>query len=146
MQENTELLLSINERIIKILDYYGISRYKCSQETGISEAVLLNIYKGNNKPSLDVVVKLLNSYKVINTNWLIFGKGNMLTEKNISVIDKERPPDTCSNCFNLTERLKTTEKALKHAETALDLYERLKQKGKRESESAQDKGQKRKSA
>lgn len=77
MQVKSEKNLSINKRILQILDYYKITRYKFSRETGISEAVLLNIYKGNNKPSYDFIEKLLNKYRV-NANWLITGEGEML--------------------------------------------------------------------
>ncbi|HNW71156.1 MAG TPA: S24 family peptidase [Bacteroidales bacterium] len=77
MQEKNEKILSINERIFQILDFYNVTRYKFSQETGISEAVLLNIYKGKNKPSYDFIEKLLNKYEV-NADWLITGNGTMV--------------------------------------------------------------------
>jgi hypothetical protein len=32
---------------------------------------------GRNNPSLDVVMKILNKYSYINTDWLLFGIGNM---------------------------------------------------------------------
>lgn len=78
MQENTKENYSINERIQEILDYLGITRYKLSQETGISEAILNNINKNKNKASIDVVEKILNNYSVINADWLITGKGEMI--------------------------------------------------------------------
>jgi len=83
MQEKNEKILSINKRIFQILDYYNITRYRFSQETGIYEAVLLNIYKGKNKPSYDFIEKLLNKYEV-SADWLITGDGEML-KSNIPI-------------------------------------------------------------
>jgi len=78
MQENNEKIFSINRRIFEILEYYNVTRYKFSKLSGVSEATLLNIYKGKNKPSIDFLVKLLNTFKAINLNWLITGEGEML--------------------------------------------------------------------
>jgi len=77
MQEDTKEILSINKRIVDVLEFYGVTRYKASHDTGISEQVLLNIYKGNNKPSLETIEKIVKVYNV-NANWLISGEGNML--------------------------------------------------------------------
>jgi hypothetical protein len=99
MQENTKENYSINLRIIEVLDYYKISRYKLSQETGISEAVLLNIYKGNNKPSCDFLEKFILKYnQKINTSWLITGEGDMFGTNTIN-------NNECHNCEELNKRL-----------------------------------------
>jgi len=81
MQENSKEKLNINERIVQIVDYYSLTRYKFSQETGISDAVLFNIYKGKNKPSFDLIEKILNKYKLIDANWLLTGEGAMFKEE-----------------------------------------------------------------
>jgi len=77
MQEYNKEMFSINDRISQMLDYFNITRYRFSHETGISETVLLNIYKGKNKPSFDVIEKILNHYPAINAEWLLTGKGEM---------------------------------------------------------------------
>ena len=81
MQENNKEILTINKRIITIVDFYNLTRYKFSQETGISDAVLCNIYKGKNKPSYDLIEKILNKYKTIDANWLLTGRGTMIKEE-----------------------------------------------------------------
>lgn len=78
MQESSKENFSINKRILQFIDYLGISRYKFSQETGISEVNILNIYKGKNKPSIEFLEKILNKYKVLNPAWLLTGEGEML--------------------------------------------------------------------
>jgi phage repressor protein C with HTH and peptisase S24 domain len=70
--------LSICERFVRILDHYGDTRYKFSKESGISEAVLSNIYQKKNPPKVEVLEFLLNKYKAVDGNWLLTGKGDML--------------------------------------------------------------------
>lgn len=89
MQGNNKKIFSINQRILQIIDFLGVTRYKVSQETGISETVLLNIYKGKNKPSFDVIEKILNNYPEINAEWFLTGKGVMLKNQNHLIGDTE---------------------------------------------------------
>jgi len=88
MQENAKNIFSINQRIIQFIEYLGISRYKFSKETGISEVNILNIYKGKNKPSIDFIEKLLNIYKVLNPTWLLTGEGPMLINAGHSIVNE----------------------------------------------------------
>ncbi len=99
MQENTQENLSINKRIFQLIEYLNITRYKFAQETGISEAVLLNIIKEKNKPGYDQIVKILNRYKVISADWLLTGTGAMLKggEESGSPPGDVQPPG-CELC------------------------------------------------
>jgi repressor LexA len=90
MKDETGKIYNINQRIIQILDYLSITRYRFSLETGISEAVLLNIYKGKNKPSFDAIEKILNIYKAIDAEWLLTGSGEML--KNKKSLEESKVP------------------------------------------------------
>lgn len=109
MQENSKEILSINERIMYILEHYGVSRYKFSQESGISETVLLNISKGKNKPSADFIEKLLNNYRAIDANWLISGNGSML-KKNHEIVEDSEPPPCNKQCLLCKEKERIIEK------------------------------------
>jgi len=81
MQDTNKEILNINNRIIQIVDFHNLTRYKFAQETGISDAVLFNIYKGKNKPSFDLIEKILNKYKSIDANWLLTGEGTMFKDE-----------------------------------------------------------------
>lgn len=100
MQENTPNILSINERIFQILDYYGDTRYKFSKKSGISESSILNIYKGNNKPSYDFIEKVLSIYEVVNARWLLTGEGEMLhtNEPVKDSLTSDLPTGPCQQC------------------------------------------------
>ena len=117
MQQNTENNYSINVRILQIIEFYSITRYKLSQDTGVSETVLLNLSKGKNKPSVDILHKILNKYKAIDANWLLTGEGNML--KETSSVDKgeikgKSPRDPCLFCH---EKEKVIQSQGRHIET-----------------------------
>ena len=52
---------------------------------GVNRATISHILSGRNKPSIDFLEKLLNTYPKINTNWLISGVGYMQND----IMEKE---------------------------------------------------------
>lgn len=93
-EKNNEFYL-INQRFIKYLEMNKITRYAFSNKTGISETVLLNIYKGKNKMGINVIEKLLDNYN-INANWLLCGIGSIQLKPSTSQNSEEI--DKCSEC------------------------------------------------
>jgi len=67
-----------SNRLEILLKYLDISSYRLAKVIGTSEAVLSNIKKRKNNPSYDLLLSILNNYKVLNAEWLITGKGEML--------------------------------------------------------------------
>jgi len=59
------------------------------QRSGIS-----HILSGRNKPSLYFVMKILSSYPEINSDWLLFGKGEMFQGSKIGKRQEEIIPKT----------------------------------------------------
>ncbi len=51
-----------------------------ADELGIQRSNISHILSERNKPSLDLVQKILLRFKYINTDWLIFGKGEMIKQ------------------------------------------------------------------
>jgi len=52
-----------------------------ASEVGISAATMSNILAGRNKPSLEVMQKVLARFRMLNTEWLILGTGSMYRQK-----------------------------------------------------------------
>ena len=67
----------MNNRILKILTIEGISPSKFGDKIGVTRSSISHILSGRNKPSLDVITKILISFKNINPEWLILGKEPM---------------------------------------------------------------------
>ena len=65
-------------RILEVFKQSQLSRAEFAQALGISNAVLSHISSGRNKPSLDLVLSLLDKFKDINPEWLLLGNGPML--------------------------------------------------------------------
>ncbi|MFN4082299.1 MAG: helix-turn-helix domain-containing protein [Bacteroidia bacterium] len=70
----------LNKRVMKIIDFSGLSKSEFATKIDISLPVLTHISSGRNKPSLDIIIRILQVYKQININWLLFGDGEMLVQ------------------------------------------------------------------
>lgn len=78
--------MTFSERLIKSIEKRGISRYRISQDTKITEATLSNYCNGKGNPSPSIV-KQLSDYLKIDYYWLLNGEAregkNLLTDKTI---------------------------------------------------------------
>ncbi|RXQ96062.1 hypothetical protein EO244_04260 [Ancylomarina salipaludis] len=86
MKENT----NISERILALLDYLNISRNVFAKKLGYERSQsVYDIINGKSKPSFDFFNKLFNSEysELINSVWLITGKGDMLNKEQNIVIE-----------------------------------------------------------
>lgn len=71
------------ERIDKIMQKEEMTAAIFASEIGIQGSTLSHILNGRNKPSLDVLKKILNRFRTISSDWLILGVGSMYrTEKH----------------------------------------------------------------
>lgn len=65
------------DRIEKIMQNENMAAATFATEIGIQGSTLSHILNGRNKPSLDVLKKILNRFRTINSDWLILGVGSM---------------------------------------------------------------------
>ena len=75
---------SIGDRINMIISFLSITPKEFVEEIGINRSALSHIQNGRNQPSLDVIMKIIKRYPHVNSNWLLFGQGNM---NNITTSD-----------------------------------------------------------
>ncbi|MDP7430904.1 MAG: helix-turn-helix transcriptional regulator [Flavobacteriales bacterium] len=69
----------------------GLKSSELADNIGVNRATISHILSGRNKPSIDFLQKLLNTYPDLNSNWLITGIGYMLTKnerKEVKVCKK----------------------------------------------------------
>jgi transcriptional regulator with XRE-family HTH domain len=79
----------MEQRFKKWLNSEDISATQLSTNINVSRATISHILSGRNKPSIDILDKILNKYPNINLNWLVSGIGNMsITVKDTSVNKK----------------------------------------------------------
>lgn len=52
-----------------------------AKEIGVQPSAVSHILSGRNNPSLDFILRMLNKYDYLSTDWLLFGKGDMYKVK-----------------------------------------------------------------
>ena len=79
----------MEKRFKKWLDSEDITATQLSTNINVSRATISHILSGRNKPSIDILDKILNKYPNINLNWLVSGTGSMsINVKDTSVKKK----------------------------------------------------------
>ncbi|WP_080905940.1 helix-turn-helix transcriptional regulator [Parabacteroides sp. Marseille-P3160] len=68
----------MKERIIRIMEHEGLTSSKFAELIGIQRSAVSHILSGRNNASLDVLMKILECFNYINTDWLLFGRGEMM--------------------------------------------------------------------
>lgn len=69
------------DRIQLILKSKNLSSSQFADEIQVQRSSVSHILTGRNKPSLDFVSKILSSYPELNSDWLLFGKGQMIKKQ-----------------------------------------------------------------
>ncbi len=72
------------ERLVKLMDELQVNAKAFAEEVGIQPGTISNIMKERNKPSLEVMQRVLNRYSQVNPEWLICGTGSMWRQKGDS--------------------------------------------------------------
>ena len=76
-------------RLKKILAYYGFSAAAFADKIGVQRSSISHLLSGRNKPSLEFVLKVVQSFPEVNLYWLLNGKGSFpsstSTTENIPV-------------------------------------------------------------
>lgn len=73
----------MKERLIEFLKNENKSSAQLAEEIGVQASGISHILSGRNNPSLDFVLKMLEKYRYLSTDWLLFGKGTMYKESKM---------------------------------------------------------------
>lgn len=65
------------DRIEKVMITEGMNSAQFATEISIQGSTLSHILNGRNKPSYDVLKKILIRFRTVSSDWLIFGVGSM---------------------------------------------------------------------
>lgn len=69
---------ALNTRVVLVMEKFSLTKTAFAADLEISQAVLTHISQGRNKPSVDMLQKILTKHPTINPEWLFMGKGTML--------------------------------------------------------------------
>lgn len=74
----------MKERIQKILLNEGLTPSRLADMMRVQRSSVSHILAGRNKPSMDFLTKLLQSFPAINGHWLLTGQGEMYTNGKVT--------------------------------------------------------------
>ncbi|MDM1396095.1 helix-turn-helix domain-containing protein [Myroides odoratimimus] len=81
----------VNQRISQIADYYNIKSYAdFAQRTGLNHQTVSNYLKGKQKPDIDKLSQIKQSFEEIDANWLLTGNGNMIKSNDGLIKDNSK--------------------------------------------------------
>jgi transcriptional regulator with XRE-family HTH domain len=67
----------MKERLLEFLRAENKSSAQLAEEISVQPSGISHILSGRNNPSLDFVLKMLEKYQFLSTDWLLFGRGSM---------------------------------------------------------------------
>lgn len=73
---------NFSKRLQKILDFYGVTATSFSEKIAFNRSTISHLLSGRNKPSLEFVMKVLQTYPEVDLYWLLYGKGYFPTPLN----------------------------------------------------------------
>ena len=80
----------LKERIELLISTKGMTNAVFAESIGVQPSNISHILSGRNKPSLDLVNKVLERFKEVRTEWIINGTGPMT--RDYSLFDENEPP------------------------------------------------------
>ena len=81
-------------RIKQLLDWKQLSPTQFADRIGIGRPVISHILSERNKPSLDVVQRILTAFPELSTDWLLKGEGEMLADSDATAaLAPATPPE-----------------------------------------------------
>lgn len=70
--------MEIKDRIRMIMEREKVPPRVFAETIGVQQSTLSHILNDRNKPSLEVVMKVHQTYSYVNLEWLLYGKGEMI--------------------------------------------------------------------
>lgn len=63
----------ITDRVKKIMDDHDLSSSQMADRIGVQRSAISHILSGRNKPSLDFILKVLEAFSDVSSDWLLKG-------------------------------------------------------------------------
>jgi transcriptional regulator with XRE-family HTH domain len=79
----------MNIRFKKWMKSVDINANNLALLINVNRSTISHILSGRNKPSIDILDKIIDKYPDLNTNWLISGVGNISINNKSELLDKK---------------------------------------------------------
>jgi len=120
MQTNLNKNSLFFERLLQVIDYYGIKNINSFAKDYLnysSSEKINRLKKPNNSPSMEIIIDISNKFDLINIEWLLTGKGEML-KNEVNSIDKST--DICPMCKSKDQIIELQNKLIHNLEYNLE--------------------------
>ncbi len=124
----------MKERLLEFLKKENKSSAQLAEEIGVQASGISHILSGRNNPSLDFVLRMLNKYPFISTEWLLFGKGSMYREPRMQSLFDFSQTDSAST------ETRPADETIKKVVTIQDVSINTRQEGSSLSEKTSSSG------
>lgn len=79
------------------------SSAQMAEEIGVQPSGISHILSGRNNPSLDFILKMLEKYPFISTEWLLFGAGSMYKDSKMQTLFDVPPAEPVKPASKMNE-------------------------------------------
>ncbi len=102
-------ILKVRERIKDLIEKEGMAVSDFAEYVDLKKTTLSHTLNGRNKPSLQIVLQILNKFTNVNPGWLLKGEGAMYINSNgqQSLFETETQPENLEQDNPITEELPT---------------------------------------
>lgn len=109
------------KRIEEILKFYNVSAATFADTIGVGRSSISHILSGRNKPSLDLLLKIIETYPELNVRWFLQGKGTINAAEKIHANEWKEPSkpntiETKKTTSSLPETTKNSHKKIAEKE------------------------------
>lgn len=88
----------MKERLLEFLRAENKSSAQFAEEIGVQPSGISHIISGRNNPSLDFILKMLEKYPFLSTDWILFGKGTMYKDARMQTLfENEKASENQNN-------------------------------------------------
>jgi len=81
-------IINFTTRLQKLLSFYELSASGLATKIGVQRSSISHIVSGRNKPSLDFIIKLLETFDEVSFDWIINGNGSFPKSNSPTPISK----------------------------------------------------------
>lgn len=85
--------MSIQERLQMVLKMHNLTPSAFADKLGVQRSNISHVLSGRNKPSLDLLEKIVIAFPRVNAHWLITGNMSTMAQQE-KVIDQKEGPST----------------------------------------------------
>ena len=92
------------------METQSLSASKFAEAIGVQRSNISHILSGRNKPSLELINKILDRYPEVSTDWLLLGKGPVFDKGELESSAKSSSKSSLEPSSNLSSKESTNRK------------------------------------